>query len=86
MADNFRQVGCLNVYGRKRGRQTTHAFLPLLSLFKTFVKFVVRRTMFANQAEKIASYVGLTLKLKRGLSQTMLRCLFLRGCCGILFM
>jgi hypothetical protein len=42
--------------------------------------------MFANQAEKIASYVGLTLKLKRGLSQTMLRCLFLRGCCGILFM
>ena len=26
-------MGCLNVYDRKRGRQTMHAFLPFLRLF-----------------------------------------------------
>ncbi len=36
VADKFRKVSCLNVYGRKRGRcerQTMHAFLPFLRLF-----------------------------------------------------
>ena len=28
VTDKFRKVSCLNVYGRKRGRQTIHAFLP----------------------------------------------------------
>jgi hypothetical protein len=30
-----RKVGCSNVYGRKRERETIHAFLPLLSFMFT---------------------------------------------------
>ena len=43
--------------------------------------------MFVNQAEKIASYVGFdTLTEWRVNNKIILRCLFMRGCCGVSFM
>jgi hypothetical protein len=44
---------------------------------KTFVKFVVRRKIFVNQAEKIASYVGFDIVTERRDSSC---------CCGASFM
>jgi hypothetical protein len=70
------------------GLHIVHATIADLNCVsvENFVKFVLRRKIFVNQAEKIASMLILTLLLKGGLNQMMLHCPFLRGCCGVSFM
>ena len=52
---------------RTNGLRIVHAAVVDLNCVsvKTFVKFVVRRKMFVNQAEKIASYVGFDILTER---------------------
>jgi hypothetical protein len=58
------------------GLHIVHATIADLNCVsvKNFVKFVVRWKMFVNQAEKLRPMLVLTLLLKGGINQMMLRC------------
>ncbi len=70
VADKFRKVSCLNVYGRKRGRvgvkQCMHSFHSLDCLLSVFFPVITCRNYFRDNAISF----GLTLRLAKTSKQT----------------